>query len=224
MWDGVALSGVVHHTLVAGNRILEAEFGAIDFFDPLRGTLGVTIVNNTPFRNLDRGLGIFDDHGKGEAFLECKQVRFQSNLILEHGEAVDQVLLNHKEVFGANQRRETSSPYCRAQSGKSGSIGMRQRDPFQFPEHGKRHPSRSRGTLQACDQCRFAIPTTRTFCVRPRIRRWQPAAGGEAQAERSPAAGVRGSGAAGGCRTLGLGKDLEGDGSMRLNSASASTL
>ena len=95
---GISCRGAFHQILVAGNCILETEYGAVDLEDPLRGTADVFIVNNTLFRNRNRGVGIWDEHEKGKVFLECKDIRFQNNLVLEHEHAVDECLLDHRRT------------------------------------------------------------------------------------------------------------------------------
>jgi len=94
--DGITCRGAVHQILIAGNCILETEYGAVELSDPLRGTADVFIVNNTLFRNRKRGVGIWDDHEKGKVFLECKNIRCQNNLVLEHDHAFDQFLFDHR--------------------------------------------------------------------------------------------------------------------------------
>jgi hypothetical protein len=87
--EGVVVIGAFHQVLVAGNRIAETEWGAVNVGHPLRGTADIVIVNNTLFRNFQHALRILDDHKKGRAFLECKNIRWQNNLVLEHGFAID---------------------------------------------------------------------------------------------------------------------------------------
>jgi hypothetical protein len=87
---GITMAGAVHHVLVAGNRVEETENDAIQLWEPPPETAGIFIVNNTLFRNHKIGLRIKYDPKK--ALLECKDIRWQSNLVLEHDHPVDQQL------------------------------------------------------------------------------------------------------------------------------------
>jgi tRNA A-37 threonylcarbamoyl transferase component Bud32 len=95
-WGGVVLRGAAHHIIVAGNRIGDQKYGAIDLDDPLTGARDILIVNNTLFRCGARAAGVWDDHDKGKQFLKCKNIHFQSNLILEPGNVVDLIFHDHR--------------------------------------------------------------------------------------------------------------------------------
>ena len=92
--------------LIAGNRIIETEHSAVDVIDPLRGAADILIVNNTLLGNRGRGLGIWDDHEDGKYFMECKNVRFQNNLVLGHTIPVDMFIRNHRRgIFNGPPKR-----------------------------------------------------------------------------------------------------------------------
>jgi hypothetical protein len=61
----------------------------------LPGTGDILIVNNTLFGNQHQ-LQISDDHEKGKAFLECKNIRFQNNLVLAPGDPGEMRLFDHQ--------------------------------------------------------------------------------------------------------------------------------
>jgi hypothetical protein len=100
----VNLVGACQRVQVVGNRIVDSRFGGIDLVDLLPGAADVLLANNTLWRN-KQALRIWDDSSKGKAFRECKNIRFQNNLVLEPLLEADLFFMNH--VRG---NREKSSP------------------------------------------------------------------------------------------------------------------
>jgi serine/threonine protein kinase len=93
--DGaVRLQGEAHQVHVVGNLILDAGWHGIDLVDPLPGTADILIANNTLWRNAI-GMIVWDDHKKGKAFLECRNIRFQNNLLLDTRTAADLLFQDH---------------------------------------------------------------------------------------------------------------------------------
>jgi hypothetical protein len=97
----VALTGSSYRVNVVGNRILGAEWAAIDCEDFLPGAADILVANNTLFRN-HTAVRVWDDHGKGKEFLKCTNMRLQNNLILEPLYEPDMVLLNHTRARGGH--------------------------------------------------------------------------------------------------------------------------
>jgi hypothetical protein len=77
-----------------GNRILEARWAAIDLWDLGPGAADILVANNTLLRNLT-ALRIWDDHSKGQDFLNCRNIRFQNNLILATQFPADLRIVDH---------------------------------------------------------------------------------------------------------------------------------
>jgi tRNA A-37 threonylcarbamoyl transferase component Bud32 len=106
----VRLQGEVHRVQVVGNHILDAAWHGIDLADLLPGTEQVLVANNTLLRN-NKALLVWDDHAKGKAFLKCKTVRFQNNLVLDPLGVVDLAFLDHhpRGIFGGGRPGDVES-------------------------------------------------------------------------------------------------------------------
>jgi serine/threonine protein kinase len=93
--QGIALLGDVRHVHVVGNRILGNRIAAIDLVDFLPGATEILVANNSILR-CQSALRIWDDHDKGQAFLKCKSIRIQNNLVFQTHFAADFLFSNHR--------------------------------------------------------------------------------------------------------------------------------
>jgi hypothetical protein len=93
--QGVVLRGEVHKVHVVGNRILDAEYCAIDFQDLLPGAADILIANNTMLR-CEAAVRIWDDNEKGKDFLKCRNIRVRNNLVFKTMFDADMVFNNHR--------------------------------------------------------------------------------------------------------------------------------
>jgi hypothetical protein len=91
---GVKQEGAVHKVLVVGNCIIGCRLCAVELGDPLQGTADNLVANNT-FLGNDTALSIWDEHAKGKAFLECRNVRIENNLVLDPETDSDMIFCNH---------------------------------------------------------------------------------------------------------------------------------
>jgi tRNA A-37 threonylcarbamoyl transferase component Bud32 len=82
--NGVRLGGAVHKVHVVGNRIRDNRGGAIELTHLLPGTEDILVANNTMYK-CGEAVTIWDDHTKGMAFLECRNVRIQNNVVIAPG-------------------------------------------------------------------------------------------------------------------------------------------
>jgi serine/threonine protein kinase len=102
----VALPGACKHIHIVGNKILGCGGPAIVLPDPLPGTSDVLIANNTFYEN-GGALHIFDDSTNKElkdVVLQCKNMRFQNNLVLQPNKVMGDLL------FFVHERGNWKSP------------------------------------------------------------------------------------------------------------------
>jgi hypothetical protein len=92
--QAVVLIGAVHRAQVVGNCIWDSKQGAIDLIDLLPGAADILVANNTLFQN-KTALRVWDDHAKGKAFRQCKNIRIQNNLVLEPELSADLFFRDH---------------------------------------------------------------------------------------------------------------------------------
>jgi hypothetical protein len=102
--DGVVLLGAVHKIHVVGNRVLNSRSQAFEMYDLLPGAADVLVANNTLLQN-QTALLVCDDHDKGKAFLRCKNIRFQNNLVLGSQLPPDLIFFDHPRGSKRNQLR-----------------------------------------------------------------------------------------------------------------------
>jgi hypothetical protein len=98
--EAVVLFGAVQRTLVVGNRIVDCNSG-IDLRELLPGAENVLVANNTLLRN-HRPLRVWDEKNAG---LQCKNIRFQNNLVLTPLRKADLFFFDHKRgVFNDDEK------------------------------------------------------------------------------------------------------------------------
>ena len=106
--SAVNLLGAPERTLVVGNRFVYCDF-CIYLADFLPQAENVLVANNTLFGNTRTALGVWDEKN---AALQCKNIRFQNNLVLEHAPTPTSFSLTTNGASSTVTSSRATPPVC----------------------------------------------------------------------------------------------------------------